>query len=97
MIAVLGARHLDTIDENALRELATVAGGGTGVSPVVRTQAAWLWLRHAKRTSEAIEALTSTTASSGKSSETTVQTDPAQPTKPTSNSNSGSSAGEAQP
>jgi hypothetical protein len=64
MIAVLGARHADSVSEDVLRELATVAGGGTGVSPVIQTQAAWLWLRHAKRTDDAIALLTSADATS---------------------------------
>lgn len=91
MIAVLGARHLDTVGEDAMRELATVAGGGTGVSPVIRTQAAWLWLRHAKRTNDAIAVLTTADSSSGSAAGTTATTAPA------SNSTSGSAAGGAQP
>lgn len=58
MIAVLEARHAATCDEAALRELATIAGGGANVSSLIRTQAAWLWLRHAGRTADAIAALT---------------------------------------
>lgn len=58
MIDVLAARHAATCDEAALRELATIAGGGANVSSVIRTQAAWLWLRHAGRTADAIAALT---------------------------------------
>lgn len=37
--------------------LATVAGGGTGVDPGLRTQAAWHWTRYAKRTEAVIDAL----------------------------------------
>ncbi|MFM7261450.1 MAG: hypothetical protein ACKO3W_12690 [bacterium] len=62
MIAVLEARHANSCDESTLRELATIAGGGASVSSVIRTQAAWLWLRHAGRTADAIEALTARSA-----------------------------------
>jgi hypothetical protein len=109
MIAVLGARHVDNASEDVLRELATVAGGGTGVSPVIRTQAAWLWLRHAKRTDDAIALLTSadakTDGAAGGTSTTATPptTDSTPSSKPSSTSsstpasnptsNSGSAAG----
>ena len=57
MIAVLNARFAEKLAQSELDQLATVAGGGAGVPPAVRTQAAWLWLRHAKRTEPAIDAL----------------------------------------
>jgi hypothetical protein len=57
MISVLAARHADTLSSVDLDLLATVASGGTGASAAIRTQAAWLWLRHAKRTTSAIDTL----------------------------------------
>ena len=104
MITVLGARHVDNVSEDVLRELATVAGGGTGVSPVIRTQAAWLWLRHAKRTDDAIALLTSTDAKTdgavGETSTTatppttdsTPGSKPSSPQSPTSSSTSNSTS-----
>ncbi len=57
MIAILAARHAETLTPAELDLLATVAAGGTGASSAIRTQAAWLWLRHAQRTQPAIDAL----------------------------------------
>lgn len=56
-IAVLSARKQSPLTESDRELLATVAGGGADVSPALRTQAAWLWLRHANRTQDALQAL----------------------------------------
>ncbi|MFM7132908.1 MAG: hypothetical protein ACKO0W_01175 [Planctomycetota bacterium] len=57
LIVVLRARTSPTIRPDELQLLATVAGGGSGADPAVRTQAAWLWARHAAKAPEVIEAV----------------------------------------
>lgn len=49
LIVVLRARTSDAIRPDELQLLATVAGGGSGADPAIRTQAAWLWARHAAK------------------------------------------------
>ncbi len=66
-IAVLAARTKSELTEGDREFLATVAGGGADVSPALRTQAAWLWLRHANRTEDALKALGGTIAESQQS------------------------------
>lgn len=56
-IAVLLARNSDKLSQAELDELVRVAGGAVNVSYAVRLQAAWLWLRHAGRTGDAIAAI----------------------------------------
>ncbi len=53
-IAVLVARNSPSITPAELEELMRVAGGGVNVAFPVRTQAAWLWLRHSKKINDAI-------------------------------------------
>jgi hypothetical protein len=57
LIAVMRARTAESITPEQLQTLANVAGGAVAVDPAVRVQAAWLWLRHAKRLDGAIDAL----------------------------------------
>ncbi len=57
LIAVLAARHLDTVDATTLQTLGVAAGGGVAVDPTIRLQSAWLWLRHSDRVDDALAAL----------------------------------------
>jgi hypothetical protein len=57
LIVVLRARTAASIRPDELQLLATVAGGGSGADPAVRTQAAWLWARHAAKAPQVIEAV----------------------------------------
>ena len=56
-IAVLHARNAVSLSPAELDELMLVAGGGVKVALPVRQQAAWLWMKHAKRCDDAIAAL----------------------------------------
>lgn len=56
-IAVLTARNAASLTPQELDELMLVAGGAVKVALPVRQQAAWLWLKHAKKTAEATAAL----------------------------------------
>ncbi|MEY4118252.1 MAG: hypothetical protein RLZZ116_1580 [Planctomycetota bacterium] len=56
-IAVLHARNADSLEQAELDELMRVAGGAVKVAMPVRQQAAWLWMKHAKRSDEATAAL----------------------------------------
>ena len=56
-IAVLVARNAESLTPAELDELMLVAGGGVKVALPVRQQAAWLWMKHAKRCDDAIAAL----------------------------------------
>jgi hypothetical protein len=57
LIALLRARSADSVAAEELQLLGQIAGGAVAVDPAIRTQAAWLWLRHSNRTAEAIDAL----------------------------------------
>lgn len=54
---LLIAKHAETLSEEDLRQLGIIAGGGGRVSEVLRTQAAWLYLKHTGETERAIERL----------------------------------------
>ena len=57
LIAVLVARNAPTLAKAELDELMRVAGGASNVAFPVRVQAAWLWMKHANRTGDALAAL----------------------------------------
>ncbi|MFZ4750272.1 MAG: hypothetical protein ACOYMM_07160 [Phycisphaerales bacterium] len=57
LIAVLVARHAPTLAKAELDELMRVAGGASNVAFPVRVQAAWLWMKHANKTGDALAAL----------------------------------------
>ena len=48
-----------------LQLLGQIAGGAVAVDPAIRTQAAWLWLRHSNRTVNAVDALFPAAAAPG--------------------------------
>lgn len=74
LIALLRARSADSVAAEDLQHLAQIAGGAVAVDPAIRTQAAWLWLRHSQRTASAVDALFPAQAGSG---------DPSDPEKAT--------------
>ena len=58
IICVANARTATTLDDADVQMLAMIAGGGAGVGPDIRTQAAWLWTRYAGKAAEVTDALT---------------------------------------
>jgi len=57
LIAVLVARNAGTLAPAELDELMRVAGGAANVAFPVRVQAAWLWMKHSRKTGDALAAL----------------------------------------
>jgi hypothetical protein len=51
---LLIAKHSPTISEDDLKKLGVIVSGGGGVSDVLRTQAAWLYLKHTNQVQAAI-------------------------------------------
>jgi hypothetical protein len=56
-ICLARARASQSLEQPDIDFLATIAGGGANVDPTLRTQAAWLWTRHAGRASPVTDAL----------------------------------------
>ena len=56
-ICLSRARASQNLEQADIDFLATIAGGGANVDPTLRTQAAWLWTRHAGRASPVTDAL----------------------------------------
>ena len=54
---LLIAKHAQSLNEDELRHLGRIAGGGGRVSDVLRAQAAWLYLKHAGEIDTAMEQL----------------------------------------
>jgi hypothetical protein len=65
LIALLRARSTDAVAAEELQLLGQIAGGAVAVDPAIRTQAAWLWLRHSNRTVNAVDALFPAAAAPG--------------------------------
>ncbi len=65
-IAVLVARNSDKVTPDELRTLWQVAGGATNLPAPIRTQAAWLWLKHSNKINEAIAELAPASAAGAK-------------------------------
>jgi hypothetical protein len=65
LIALLRARSTDSVAAEELQLLGQIAGGAVAVDPAIRTQAAWLWLRHSNRTVNAVDALFPAAAAPG--------------------------------
>ena len=59
LITVIRARTSETIAPDELEILGNIAGGAVSIDPAVRVQAAWLYLRHAKRLDAAIDSIAS--------------------------------------
>jgi hypothetical protein len=53
---LLIAKHTERLDPDELHELGVIAGGGGRLSEALKTQAAWLYLKHADRIEQAITA-----------------------------------------
>lgn len=53
---LLVAKHAERLGPDELHELGVVAGGGGRLSEALKTQAAWLYLKHADRIEQAIAA-----------------------------------------
>lgn len=56
-ICLAHARTSAKLEQGDIDFLATIAGGGASVDPTLRTQAAWLWTRHAGRATPVTDAL----------------------------------------
>jgi hypothetical protein len=51
---ILIAKHAGQLTPVELEQLGVIAAGGGRISEVLRAQAAWLYLRHASRTEQAL-------------------------------------------
>jgi hypothetical protein len=59
MALVAIARTAPELNPSELRELGRIGGGGGRVDEPIQMQAAWLYLKHAKKLAEAMPRLTS--------------------------------------
>ncbi len=57
MALILLARYAGTLSQADISQLGRIAGGGGRVDESLQVQAAWLYLRHANRTEQALNAL----------------------------------------
>ncbi len=54
LVLILLAKHSDAVEADDLHDLGIVASGGGQVSPVLQTQASWLYLKHRNVTEQAL-------------------------------------------